>query len=93
MKAIILAAGMGTRLRPITMSLPKCLVPVNSKPILEHQLDALLLAGIREVVLVVGHLGKSLSDNYGTSYHDSTWIARCCCWRVTWFLNPNCYID
>ncbi len=68
MKAIILAAGMGTRLRPITMSVPKCLVPVNSKPILEHQLDALLLAGIREVVLVVGHLGKSLSDNYGTSY-------------------------
>ncbi len=68
MKAIILAAGMGTRLRPITMSLPKCLVPVNSKPILEHQFDALLLAGIREVVLVVGYLGQMLSDKYGTSY-------------------------
>ena len=68
MKAIILAAGMGTRLRPITMSLPKCLVPVNSKPILEHQFDALLLAGIREVVLVVGHLAESLSAKYGTSY-------------------------
>ena len=68
MKAIILAAGMGTRLRPITMSIPKCLVPVNSRPILEHQLEALLLAGIQDVILVVGHLAELLSDKYGTSY-------------------------
>ena len=68
MKAIILAAGMGTRLRPITMFVPKCLVPVNSKPILERQLDALLLTGIREVVLVVGHMAQLLADKYGTSY-------------------------
>ena len=68
MKAIILAAGMGTRLRPITVSVPKCLVPVNSKPILEHQFEALWQAGIREVVLVVGHLAKLLADKYGTSY-------------------------
>jgi choline kinase len=68
MKAIILAAGMGTRLRPITNSIPKCLVPVNSRPILEHQFEALFLAGIRDVVLVVGHLAELLSDKYGTSY-------------------------
>jgi choline kinase len=68
MKAIILAAGMGTRLRPITMFVPKCLVPVNSKPILERQLDALLLTGIRDVVLVVGHMAQLLADKYGTSY-------------------------
>ncbi len=68
MKAIILAAGTGTRLRPITRTVPKCLVPVNSKPILEHQFEALLLAGIRDVVLVVGHLAELLSDKYGTSY-------------------------
>lgn len=68
MKAIILAAGMGTRLRPITWSIPKCLVPVNSKPMLEHQLDALLLAGIRDVVLVVGHLAELLCNKYGSSY-------------------------
>ena len=68
MKAIILAAGMGTRLRPITSSIPKCLVPVNSKPILEHQFEALLLAGIRDVILVVGHLAELLFYKYGTSY-------------------------
>ena len=68
MKAIILAAGMGTRLRPITSSLPKCLVPVNSKPILEHQLEALLTAGVRDVILVVGYLSELVSDRYGTMY-------------------------
>jgi choline kinase len=68
MKAMILAAGMGSRLRPITNSIPKCLVPVNSKPILEHQFEALLLAGIRDVVLVVGHLAELLADKYGSSY-------------------------
>ena len=68
MKAMILAAGMGTRLHPITKSIPKCLVPVNSKPILEHQFEALLLAGIRDVVLVVGHLAELLSEKYGSSY-------------------------
>ena len=68
MKAIILAAGMGTRLHPITWSIPKCLVPVNAKPILEYQLEALLLAGIQDVILVVGHLAELLSDKYGTSY-------------------------
>ena len=70
MKAIILAAGMGTRLRPITSSLPKCLVPVNSKPILEHQLEALLTAGVRDVILVVGYLSELVSDRYGTRYGD-----------------------
>ena len=70
MKAIILAAGKGTRLRPITSSLPKCLVPVNSKPILEHQLEALLTAGVRDVILVVGYLSELVSDRYGTRYGD-----------------------
>ncbi len=70
MKAVILAAGMGTRLRPITMSVPKCLVPVNSKPILEHQLEALLTAGVRDVILVVGYLSELVSGKYGIRYGD-----------------------
>ena len=70
MKAIILAAGMGTRLRPITLSVPKCLALVNSKPILEHQLEALLTAGVRDVILVVGYLSELVSDKYGTRHGD-----------------------
>lgn len=53
-KAIILAAGKGTRLHPLTISKPKGLLEVGSKTILEHQIEGLIAAGIKEVVLVVG---------------------------------------
>lgn len=52
--ALVLAAGSSTRLRPLTDSLPKCLLPIGGKPILAHQLDALIEAQIREVTVVVG---------------------------------------
>ena len=55
MKSLILAAGIGSRLGEITKELPKCLVPVAGKPILEYQLDALLANGITEVALVLGY--------------------------------------
>lgn len=55
MKAFILAAGIGSRLGDITKELPKCLVPVNGKPILEYQLDALLANGITDVAMVLGY--------------------------------------
>jgi len=55
MKALILAAGIGSRLGEATKDLPKCLVPVNGKPILEYQLDALLANGITDVALVLGY--------------------------------------
>ncbi|MDP3734742.1 MAG: phosphocholine cytidylyltransferase family protein [Nanoarchaeota archaeon] len=55
MKALILAAGIGSRLGDITKDLPKCLVPVCGKPILEYQLDALLENGIIDIIIVVGY--------------------------------------
>lgn len=55
MKALILAAGIGSRLGHITKDLPKCLVPVAGKPILEYQLDALLANGLTDVGMVLGH--------------------------------------
>lgn len=55
MKALILAAGIGSRLGEITKDLPKCLLPVCGKPILEYQLDALLANGITEVAIVLGY--------------------------------------
>lgn len=54
-KAIVLEAGEGKRLRPLTNSLPKCLLRLNEKTILEHQLENLIESGIREIVLVVGY--------------------------------------
>lgn len=57
MRAVILAGGLGTRLRPYTAVLPKPLVPIGERPILEHILRRLHGCGVRRVDLCVGHLG------------------------------------
>ena len=60
-KAIILAAGVGSRLRPYTDDCPKGMVEVNGKPILEHQFETLKQAGVNEIIVVCGYLkDKSL---------------------------------
>ncbi len=58
MRAVILAGGLGTRLRPYTTILPKPLVPIGDRPILEHILLRLHACGVRDVDLCVGHLGE-----------------------------------
>jgi glucose-1-phosphate thymidylyltransferase len=55
MKAVILAAGEGTRLRPLTISRPKVMLRVGDKPILQYAIDALREVGIRQIVMVVGY--------------------------------------
>ncbi len=54
MKAIILAAGRGERLRPLTDHIPKCLIPIEGAPILEHMLYRIEWCGLKDVVLVTG---------------------------------------
>ncbi|MDO9172055.1 MAG: sugar phosphate nucleotidyltransferase [bacterium] len=60
MKALIPAAGTGTRLRPHTHNKPKALLPVAGKPILGHIIDDLLQAGVDEVVLIIGYCGEAV---------------------------------
>jgi glucose-1-phosphate thymidylyltransferase len=60
-KAVIPVAGVGTRLRPHTHTVPKALITVAGKPILAHILDELPRLGIEEVVLVVGHMGDQIT--------------------------------
>lgn len=55
MKAVILAAGEGTRLRPLTISRPKVMLRVGDKPIVQYAIDALRDVGIRDIVMVVGY--------------------------------------
>jgi len=55
MQAVILAAGEGSRLRPLTRSKPKALLPVANRPVIDYVIDALLENGIREIVVVVGY--------------------------------------
>jgi mannose-1-phosphate guanylyltransferase len=60
--ALLLAAGLGTRLRPMTDRIPKCLVPIRGKPLLEYWLDALLSNGIHEVLVNTHHLAERVQD-------------------------------
>ena len=55
-KALLLAGGLGTRLRPLTETVPKCLVEIAGKPLLDYWFDALRDAGIREVLVNNHHL-------------------------------------
>ena len=61
----ILAGGLATRLKPLTETIPKALLPVADKPFLEHQLAYLRGQGIARVVLCVGHLGEMIRDQFG----------------------------
>ncbi|MEN6303271.1 MAG: glucose-1-phosphate thymidylyltransferase [Armatimonadia bacterium] len=65
LKAVVLCAGEGTRLRPLTFSKPKHLLPVAGKPILGHVLEALASAGLNEVALVVGHHPEAVQRYVG----------------------------
>jgi len=64
MKAVILAAGEGKRLRPFTETMPKVMLPVANKPILEHIFDAIKKTGIDEIVLVVGYKKEVIMDYF-----------------------------
>jgi MurNAc alpha-1-phosphate uridylyltransferase len=61
-KAMVLAAGYGTRLKPLTERMPKPLVPVAGKPMIEYALDRLIAYGIEEVVVNVSHHKEQLLD-------------------------------
>lgn len=63
--AAILAGGLATRLRPLTETLPKSLVPINGSPFIFHQLHLLRTRGIKRVVLCTGHLGTMIEELVG----------------------------
>ena len=65
MYALILAGGQGERLRPLTDSLPKPMVPLCGKPILAHQVEWLKSAGVTEVVFLAGYRWEAIRDYFG----------------------------
>lgn len=65
MKAVIIAGGKGKRLGKISKSLPKSLIRIDDKPVLEHQIDLLIKNGIKEVWLLIGYKGEMIRDYFG----------------------------
>ena len=68
--AVILAGGLGTRLRPVISDQPKVLAAVLGKPFLEYIFDTLVSNGIRRVVLCTGYMGEKIRDTFGDMYND-----------------------
>lgn len=65
MKAMLLAAGLGTRLKPLTDNLPKCMLPIAGKPVLEHNLEWLKRYGVNQVMINLYHLPQVVKDYFG----------------------------
>ena len=65
MRAMILAAGLGTRLRPITYEMPKPMVPVANRPMMDHVLELLRRNGITGIVANLSYLPEQITDHYG----------------------------
>ena len=65
MKAVIIAGGLGTRLRPLTNNTPKPMLPIGEKPILEHLVNWTKKGGIKSVILCVSYLRESIEDYFG----------------------------
>lgn len=64
-QAVILAGGLGTRLRPVLSERPKAMAEFNGRPFLEHQLDLLKAGGMQDVLLCVGYMAEAISGYFG----------------------------
>lgn len=74
MKAVILAAGMASRLRPLTLKTPKCLLNIGSRPLLQRSMDAIISAGISDFVIVTGYLHGMIEQFVQNTYGDSVTV-------------------
>lgn len=80
MKALILAAGYGRRLQPITDTMPKSMVTVDGTPLLANALNCLTGCGIQQIGIVVGHMADYIREKIGTSWNGA---------NIEYFENPR----
>jgi len=69
--AVVLAAGEGVRLRPLTAKRPKPMLPAGTQPILEYVLDALIDAGVTDIHLIVGYHANRVRSHFGSTYRET----------------------
>ena len=97
MKAIILAAGRGTRMGNLTLNKPKCLLEVGGKTLLEWQLDAIKGAGISEIAIVTGYRRECLQEYGLVEFHNSHWAHTNMFFSLTsadeWLKKDDCIVS
>ena len=76
MKAIILAAGRGSRMKNLTERNPKCLVELHGKSLLDRQLDALNMANIEDIAIVTGYRREMLIRSGLREFHNPRWAEK-----------------
>ncbi len=96
-KAIILAAGRGSRMKALTDDRPKCLVEFRGKPLLHWQLEALRSAGVRDIALVTGYRREMLAGHGLHEFHNERWaetnmVASLACARE-WLESSPCLVS
>ena len=97
MKAIILAAGRGSRMRDLTAERPKCLIKLKGKPLIEWQLDAIRAAGINDIAVVTGYKNEFFGSYNLTEFHNERWsetnmVTSLLC-ADTWLRKTPCLIS
>ena len=65
MYAVIMAGGKGTRVASVNRDLPKPMLPINGKPVLEYEIECLRRQGITDIILSIGHLGEQIQAYFG----------------------------
>lgn len=70
MEAVVLAGGLGTRLRPAVSDVPKPMAPVQGRPFLERLLDYWIAQGVRRAILAVGYMHEKIERHFGSRYRD-----------------------
>ena len=97
MKAVILAAGRGSRMKDLTEARPKCLVELRGKTLLEWQLEALRGAGISEIAIVTGYQRELLANRGLVEFHNTRWaetnmVSSLAC-AQTWLQAEPCIVS
>ena len=64
-KVVILAGGKGAKMRPLTYEYPKAMLPINDKPLVAYTISSLVSAGLRDITIVLGHLGSKIEQYFG----------------------------
>ena len=97
MKAIILAAGRGSRMKSLTNNKPKCLTILNGQTLLDCQISALRQAGITKVALVTGYLREKICDLADQEFHNARWASTNMMSSLTyaeeWLISEPCIVS
>ena len=86
MKAVVLAAGEGSRMRPLTYTRPKVMLTIANKPILEHLLIEARSAGIEEFILIVGYHDEQIRNYFGNG---EKWGVNIEKWNLAWYFHDK----